>query len=98
MMGYYIRFIHKKKKHPIWKDQFVTYRKGETGNSQAKKPKREWDIPKERWRPLGFLTTMTFDEARVRARQLNSVALIRHQEERLRQLQLEEFETTQKHH
>ncbi len=54
-MGYYIRFLRKKKKEPKWKVQYVSYKKkDQRKNSTAKMKKRTWDISKERWRTLGF--------------------------------------------
>lgn len=72
-MGYYIRKLNKKKSLPHWKIQFVSY----------KNHRRTWDIPKERWRALGFHPGMTAFECEVRARQLNSKIHLQQQEERL---------------
>ena len=47
-MGYYVRSIPKKKSQPQWKVQFVSYKKKDTLNSRAQKPKREWDIKEPR--------------------------------------------------
>lgn len=91
-MGYYIRALPWKKKFPQWKVQFVSYKKSDAKESPAKKPKKEWDIPKDRWRALGFLNSFTVKEAKARVRQLNCALLIKQQEERLRQLQLEELQ------
>ncbi|MDR3606239.1 MAG: hypothetical protein P4M08_02535 [Oligoflexia bacterium] len=96
-MSYYIRSLPLKKKHPKWKVQFVSYKKEDTRGSKAKLPKREWDVPRERWRALGFVTRMTYEEARARSKQLNSLELIKRQEKRLRLLRLEERELGQKY-
>jgi hypothetical protein len=57
-MGFYVRSLPKKKKAPKWKVQFVSYRKLDYKNSKSSGLKKEWDIQKERWRLLGFLTLM----------------------------------------
>lgn len=96
-MGYYIRALSGKKKFPKWKVQFVSYKKADAQNSNAAKPKKEWDVSKERWRALGFLTRMSVDEAKTRAKQLNSLEIIKRQEKRLRQMKLEELEISRKY-
>lgn len=96
-MGYYIRALKDRKKHPNWKVQFISYKSEDIPHSKAKHPKKEWDIPKERWRSLGFLIRMSVEEARSRAKQLNSQAFIRKQEQRFRKLQLEECDTQRKY-
>ncbi len=68
--------------------QYVSFKKSDYKESQAKFPKKEWDISTDRWSALGFYRYMTLDEAKVRARQLNSQLVIKRQEERL--LKLEE--------
>jgi hypothetical protein len=83
-VGYYIKFLKTKKSSPNWKVQFVSYKNSDIENSKAKKPKREWDIPKNRWRALGFTDRLTILEARVRAKQLNSQIHLRKQEEHIR--------------
>ena len=76
-MAYYIRLLLWKKSSQQWKLQFLFYKK------------KEWDVPKERWRALGFHNTMAIEDARIRARQLNSQALLKRQEERVRELELD---------
>ena len=88
-MGFYIRETHTKK-WPRWKVQFVSYKKSDTTGSRAEKPKKSWDIPKERWRSLGFHGRLTAADARARAKQLNNLRLLQNQEKRLRKLRLEE--------
>ncbi|OFZ13433.1 MAG: hypothetical protein A2Z20_08555 [Bdellovibrionales bacterium RBG_16_40_8] len=48
-MGYHIKFLPHKKSIPQWKVQFISFKKSDTQGSKAKKPKREWDIAKDRW-------------------------------------------------
>ena len=88
-MGYYIRKLPWKKSSPQWKVQFLSYKKKDTLKSQAKKPKKEWDIPKERWRALGFHFLMSFEDAKTRANQLNAQELVKRQEERIRKLEID---------
>lgn len=71
-MGYYARVLKPKHKPQYWKLQFVSHKKVHASNSKAKKPKKEWDIPKSRWYSLGFQSKMTIDQARTRALQLNA--------------------------
>jgi hypothetical protein len=92
-MGYYVRSLAWKKKTPSWKVQFISYQREDTKSSSAKKPKKEWDIEKERWRSLGFHSSMTVTEARARARQLNAQIALKRQEERIRKEQFVEDET-----
>lgn len=87
-MSYYIRALPNKKSEPKWKVQYVSFKKSDYKESQAKFPKKEWDISKTQWSALGFYRYMTLDEAKVRARQLNSHLEIKRQEVRL--LKLEE--------
>ena len=82
-MGFYVRSLPQKKKAPKWKVQFVSYSKVDHKASNAKKPKKEWDLSKDRWRPLGFLETMSLKEVRARAKQLNAQNKIKKQEDRL---------------
>jgi hypothetical protein len=70
-MGYYIRALSWKKKSPQWKVQFISYKSSDTQNLKAKKPQKTWDVSKARWRILGFLSPMTIEEAKARARQLS---------------------------
>ena len=51
--------------------------------------KKEWDVPKERWKSLGFHSTLTLEEARSRASQLNAQASLKRQEELVRKLELD---------
>lgn len=85
-MGYHIKFLRYKKSAPQWKVQYISFKKSDTQNSKAKKPKREWDIPKTRWPALGFNAFMTIQEAKARAKQLNSQLHLKRQEERLRKI------------
>lgn len=95
-MGYYVRSLGWKKAAPQWKIQFVSYRNDDIRHSPAKKPKKEWDIAKDRWRSLGFHSSMNLSEARARARQLNAQIFLRRQEERLKKIQTIEKETRQR--
>ena len=70
-MGYYVRVLKPKYKPQHWKLQFASHKKAHVINSKAKKPKKEWDIPKSHWYSLGFQPTMTIDQARARAGRLN---------------------------
>jgi len=92
-MGYYIRKLRWKKSAPQWKVQFLSYKKKDFPDSKAKKPKKEWDIPKERWRTLGFHSLMSIGEANARAKQLNAQEFIKHQEERIRKMELDRNHT-----
>jgi hypothetical protein len=58
-MGYYIRELKGKLADPRWKVQLITYIKEDTRQSNAQKPRKEWDIPKSRWNSLGFKDSMT---------------------------------------
>lgn len=40
-MGYYIRELRNKLNAPKWKIQFITYKKSETRDSNAQKPRKE---------------------------------------------------------
>lgn len=87
-VGYYIRFLPKKKQHPFWKVQFVSAKKSDQRKSTtAKNPRRAWDISKERWSSLGFNPSMTIQEAQVRARQLNANLQLKRQELRIKCIQ-----------
>lgn len=87
-MGYYVRALPWKKKPPQWKVQFISYKNADIGGSPAKKPKKEWDIAKDRWRSLGFYHAMTVAEARSRASQLNSQLTLKRQEERIYKIEV----------
>ena len=67
-MGYYIKFLPNKKSNPKWKVQYISWKQEDTKSSNAKKPKREWDISKDRWHSLGFVSSMNLNEAKSRAR------------------------------
>jgi hypothetical protein len=86
-MGYYVKSLPWKKSAPLWKVQFISFKKADTANSRAKKPKREWDIAKTRWPGLGFNTFMTLAEARVRAKQLNAQGQLKRQEVQLKKIE-----------
>lgn len=89
-MGYYVRALPWKKSAPKWKIQFISYKKNDTANSPAKKPKKEWDLEVTRWRSLGFHFQMTLEEAKVRARQLNAQRHLKEQEKRIQLRKIEE--------
>lgn len=89
-MGFFVRALPNKKKDPKWKVQFVSYKKADCENQKSKK--KEWDLHKDRWRPLGFLSNMTITEARARASQLNAQNRIKKQEERVQKIKEEEFQ------
>ena len=83
-MGYYVRVFNPKNKPLHWKLQFVSHKKIHAIHSAAKKPKKEWDVPKTRWFSLGFQPSMTTDQAKARAKQLNAkLHLKRREEQRL---------------
>ena len=71
-MGYHIKKVSSKKSAPLWKVQFVSFKKKDFHNPQAKDPKKIWDISKTEWSALGFQAWMTFEEASARKRQLNA--------------------------
>jgi hypothetical protein len=91
-MGYYVRELKWKKKKPNWKVQFVSHKKSDTCLSSARKPKKEWDVPKERWRALGFHNLMTWEEASVRAKQLNALEMVKRQERQIKALEQKDNE------
>ena len=93
-MGYYVRNLTWKRTPPLWKVQFISYKRSDFSNPKALKPQKEWDVKKERWVSLGFNNFMTLSAARVRARQLNRQLLIKQQEERLKTLQKTNHERT----
>ncbi len=82
-MGYYIKHLPNKKSDPKWKVQYISWKQEDTKSSKAKKPKREWDIPKARWLSLGFADSMNIAEARSRGRQMNAQEQLKRQEEQL---------------
>lgn len=71
-MGYYIKKLFNKNSSLNWKVQFISYKKEHIKNTAAKFPKKTWDIPKDRWQSLGFLRSMTIDQAKNRQRQINA--------------------------
>lgn len=79
-----------KKTLPKWKVQFVSYKKEDIKKSPAKKPKKEWEVDRDRWRSLGFHNLMNLEEARVRVRQLNAQRHLKEQEKRIQLRKLEE--------
>lgn len=89
-MGFYVRALPNKKKEPKWKIQYVSYAKADC--KKLKSTKKEWDLHKDRWRPLGFLPTMSLEQARSRAKQLNAINKIKKQEERVQKLKEEEVQ------
>jgi len=87
-MGYFVKFLPQRKTGPQWKVQFISYKKADIRpECRAQKPKREWDINKERWHSLGFSPSMTLQEARGRAKQLNAQHVLRKQEEQIRKIE-----------
>lgn len=95
-MGYYIRKLKTKNQNPRWKVQFISYKKQYTGQSNAKKPRKDWDISNRRWIALGFKDSMSLEQARARARQINAKIEMRRQEERRKQIEEEQFVLEQK--
>ena len=95
-MGFYIRELKNKNQLPHWKLQFITYKKSETQTSNAQKPRKEWDISKKRWNSLGFKDSMTIDQARSRAKQINSQIEIKRQEARRKKIEQEQATLQQK--
>lgn len=89
-MGYFIRPLPWKKSDPKWKVQFVSYKKNDAKESQALKPKKEWDVEKTKWKNLGFHSLMNLEEARVRAKQLNAQAFLKEQERRVQLRRIED--------
>ena len=86
-MGYYARKLKEKKHSPDWKVQYISCkRKDQSPDSKSKNPKRTWDIPSERWRPLGIHASMSFEEVKVRVKQLNSQLRMKRQEEQIKKL------------
>ena len=68
-------------------------KKDDIENFNQTNPRKTWDVNKDRWKPLEFYKYMTFEEAKVRARQLNAQKQLIAQEERIQQkLHNEEIE------
>ena len=94
-MGYFIKNLPLRKSSPKWKLQFVSYRRADIKpECRAKKPKREWDLPKPRWQALGLNTFMTPEEARSRAKQLNAQHHLKRQEVQLKKTAEEQAKLT----
>lgn len=87
-MGYYVRQTKNKRLTPNWKVQFISYKKQDCV-TDAKKPRKEWNIPRQRWLPLGFHESMSFEQAQARAKQINAQLEIKRQEELRRKIELE---------
>lgn len=92
-MGYYIRALPWKKSAPRFKIQFISYKNNDVKNPAAKKPKKEWDLRKDRWRTLGFNSGMDVTDARARAKQLNAQAFLKRQEEHIQKQELDRKQT-----
>lgn len=88
-MGYYIRQLKRKRRAPNWKIQFLSYKKIRLAESDAKRPRREWDIPQSQWLSLGFLPSMTVEQAKMRVKQINAQLELKRQEERKRKIEIE---------
>lgn len=84
-MGYRLKKLPSKKSDPQWKVQYVSYKKSDIENFDQTNPRKTWDVGKDRWKPLGFYKYMTFEEAKVRAKQLNAQKQHKAQEERIQQ-------------
>lgn len=95
-MGYYIKSLSWKKSSPNWKVQFISYKKTDIKDSNAKKPKKEWDVNPDRWRALGFHKSMSIDEARARAKQINVQDFLKGQEERIKKIEEEEAQLSKR--
>jgi hypothetical protein len=92
-MGYLIKALPRKISAPQWRVQFASYKKADwPENTKAKVPKKEWNIPKERWQSLGFNKFMTLEEAKARARQLNAQGLLKRQEEKIKKIADDQFQ------
>lgn len=88
-MGYQIKRLPQKKSAPQWKIQFVSYKKEHVKNFDTQNPRVTWDIPQERWKGLGFRSSMTFDQAKIRQLQLNAQLHVGRKEEYLRRSEQE---------
>lgn len=95
-MGYYIRELKNKISHPNWKVQFITYKKSEATSTKTKRPRREWDVKKNRWESLGFIESMTIEQSQARAKQLNAKLESRRQEEKRHKIEEEQLLLKQK--
>lgn len=94
-MGYRVKKLPNKKSEPKWKVQYVSYKKEDIENFDQTNPRKTWDVNKDRWKTLGFYKYMTFEEAKVRVKQLNTQKHLKDQEERIQQ-KLHEEELEQK--
>ncbi|MBI2519769.1 MAG: hypothetical protein HYV97_05110 [Bdellovibrio sp.] len=86
-MSYYVKALSWKNEEPKWKVQFVSYKKDHIRtleSSKVKKPKKTWDVEKDRWRALGFYKSMTIGDARERAKQINAQNQTKAQEGRIK--------------
>jgi len=95
LMGYYVKKLVNKRAEPKWKIQFVSYKKEhikKLTSTKSKKPKKTWDIDKDRWKSLGFYKYMSVDEARCRCKQINIQIELKRQEEYFIQQQFKEKE------
>jgi hypothetical protein len=95
-MGYYVRALPWKKSAPKWKLQFISYKKADVGDSPAKNPKKEWDVHRDRLRPLGFHSRMSITDAKARAKQINAQRWIKEQEKRIQRKAIQEIEARRK--
>lgn len=92
-MGYHIKSLPLKKSAPQWKVQLISFKKADTENSRAQKPKREWDIAKMRWPALGFNAFMSLEEAKARAKQYSAQLHLKRQEEIIQKIAREQAKT-----
>jgi len=97
-MGYQVRPLPDKKSEPKWKLQYVSCKKADRKpESKAKSNKTTWNVSKDRWRSLGFHKFMPIEDAKARAKQLNSQLEIKRQEEHLRNLEMKQREVCLKY-
>lgn len=96
-MGYYVKGLPNKKSNPKWRVIYISYKKEDTQESNAKVPKKEWHIPKDRWSSLGFHLSMNADEAKARSRQLNAQIHLKRQEERIKKIADEQAKTQKRY-
>lgn len=60
-----------------------------------KKPRKEWDISKTRWNSLGVKDSMSIEQARSRAKQINCQNEIKRQESRRKKIEDQKIELQQ---
>jgi hypothetical protein len=97
-MGYLIKSLTSKKSLPHWRLQFVSFKKADwPERTKAKMPRKEWNIVRDRWHSLGFSKFMTLAEAKARAKQLNALAHLKSQEERIKKIADEQFKTQRRY-